>query len=344
MSQNSTTVLITGISGYLAERIMVQLLEAGYKVRGTLRDISLAGHIRQLAVENTTHSHNLELVEADLLNNEGWDEAVGGCTYVLHVASPFPDTTPDNENELIQPAVEGTRRVLSAAVRNGVRRVVLTSSIAAVSSAHPDQNRTFSEEDWSQVDGNIEPYPKSKTLAEQAAWNLVENLPEGQQLELAVINPGYIIGPVLDDRPRTSTLLHAILLKGTVPGITRLHFNLVDVRDVAWAHITAMTTPQAAGKRFLCVAGGMWLVEFAGILKKKFGPHGYKVPTLVLPKFIVWLYGLFDKTVRDNAYSIGIAPQFDTSQIQQVLGWQPRSLEESIIEMGESMIALEMVG
>jgi nucleoside-diphosphate-sugar epimerase len=317
---------------------MVQLLEAGYKVRGTLRSMDKAGSIRQIAAEHTSHAENLALFEADLMDDRGWDEAMQGCTYVLHIASPFPGTIPDDENELIRPAVEGTRRVFEAAVRAGVKRVVQTSSVAAVASAHPDQNRTFTEADWSLLGGDIEPYPKSKTMAEQAAWEFINGLPEERPMELTVINPGYILGPVLDDRSRTSTLLLETLLKGSMPGIARLYYNIVDVRDVAAAHIAAMTTPEAAGKRFICVAWGVWLPEVANILAKEFGARGYKVPTMVLPDFLVKFKGLFDRVVRDNTKELGTAPQFDTSRIREILGWQPRPMEETIIEQGESMI------
>ena len=218
-----------------------------------------------------------------------------------------------------------------------------TSSVAAVSSAHPDQKRTFTEADWSLLDGDIDPYPKSKTLAEKAGWEFIESLPEGQEMELAVINPGYILGPVLDDRSRTSTLLFETLLNGSLPGLARMPFNIVDVRDVAAAHLTAMTTPEAAGKRFICVAGGISLPEIAGILSENFGSHGYQIPTIVLPDFLIKLYGLFDKTVRDNASHLGKGPDFDTSRIRKTLGWQPREMETSIIEMAESMIEIGMV-
>lgn len=336
-------VLVTGVSGYLAEHCMVQLLEAGYQVRGTLRSLDRAEAMQQIAAANSAHAENFELVAADLTKDEGWDTAAAGCTYVLHVASPFPATIPDDENELIRPAVGGTRRVLGAAARNGVRRVVQTSSVAAVSSAHPDQNRMFTEEDWSLLDGDIDPYPKSKTLAEQAAWEFINSLEGEQKLELAAINPGYILGPVLDDRSRTSTELLEVLMTGSLPGLARMHFHIVDVRDVAAAHIAAMTIPEAAGKRFLCVAGGIWLPEVAEILSREFGAKGYKVPTLVLPDFLVRLYGLFDRTVRDNAKGLGQAPEFDTSRIRDVLGWQPREMEDTIIEMAESMIEQGMV-
>ena len=343
MANKDIKVLVTGVSGYLAEHCMVQLLEAGYQVRGTLRSLDKAEHLRAVAAANSAHAENLDLVEADLMRDEGWDEAMQGCTYVLHVASPFPGTIPEDEMELIRPAVEGTRRVLAAASRNGVKRVVQTSSIAAVSSGHQNQNRTFSEADWSDLDGDIEPYPKSKTMAERAAWEFVNGLEGEQKLELAAINPGYILGPVLDSRSRTSTLLLETLLTGALPGLARMHFNIVDVRDVAKAHIAAMTTSGAAGKRFICVAGGMWLPEIANLLAKEFSPRGYKVPTLVLPDFLVRLYGLFDRTVRDNAKGLGQASDFDASQTKTVLGWEAHPMDQTLIEMAESMIEKGMV-
>ncbi len=174
--------------------------------------------------------------------DQGWDQAMAGCRYVLHLASPFPLVAPADEDDLIRPAVEGTRRVLAAAVRNGVQRVVQTSSVAAVAYGYKDKNRTFSEKDWSNLDGDIAPYQKSKTLAEQAAWEFVGSLPEGESLELATVCPGYVLGPVINDRQPTSTSLHKMLMEGTVPGVARIKFDLVDVRDVSWVHLAAMTS------------------------------------------------------------------------------------------------------
>lgn len=308
-------------------------------MRGTIRSLEKADAFKESLAPHTDRLDALSLVEADLTSDAGWDQAVAGCRYVLHVASPFPLTIPKNEEDLIHPAVEGTRRVLAAAARAGVARVVQTSSVAAVSSADPNQNQVFTEDNWSWLDGDIDPYPKSKTLAEKAAWEFVENLSPGQSLELAVINPGYILGPVINDRQPTSVALHKTLMNGGLPGVSRQKYNLVDVRDVARAHIAAMTTPEAAGKRFICVGAGMFLPAIARILDAHFGSQGFKIPTRQVPSWLVRLMGLFDPVIRDNSKGIGTNPAFDTTRIRTVLNWQPTSIEGTLIEMGESLIA-----
>jgi len=190
MSSQKNTVLVTGATGYIAGWCIINLLEEGYRVRGTVRELSSAAELKQSLKPYTSRAEELELVEADLLADEGWDEAVTGCEYVLHIASPFPIEIPEDEEILIRPAVDGTRRVLVAAARHGIRRVVLTSSIAAISSAQPDQNRTFTEADWSKLNGNIDPYPKSKTLAEKAAWEFMEKLPSEHPLAGICVGTG----------------------------------------------------------------------------------------------------------------------------------------------------------
>ena len=275
--------------------------------------------------------------------DQGWDQAMAGCRYVLHLASPFPLVAPADEDDLIRPAVEGTRRVLAAAVRNRVQRVVQTSSVAAVAYGYSDKNRTFSEKDWSNLDGDIAPYQKSKTLAEKAAWEFVGSLPEGESLELATVCPGYVLGPVINDRLPTSTSLHKMLMEGTVPGVARIKFDLVDVRDVSWVHLAVMTTEEAVGKRFVCVADGMWLGEIAGILSEHFRTRGYRIPRIQFPDWFIRIYALVDASARLVVNDLGKDPVFDTSQTQEVLGWMPRPLEETIIEMGESLIEFGVV-
>ncbi|MCB2178553.1 aldehyde reductase [bacterium] len=338
-ANQNTLVLVTGATGFLASRCVLQLLNAGYRVRGTIRSLEKATAFKNSLAPYTDRLDALSLVRADLLQDKGWDQAVADCTYVLHVASPFPLTIPKDEDDLIRPAVEGTRRVLGAAARAGVKRVVQTSSIAAVSAAYPDQNRTFTEADWSLLDGDIEPYPKSKTLAEKAAWEFVESLPPEQSLELAVINPGYILGPVINDRQPSSVVLHQTLMNGNLPGVARIKYNIVDVRDVAQAHLAAMTTPEAAGKRFVCVGAGLFLPEIVRILDAHFKPQGFRIPTRTLPTWVVRLAGLFNPVIRDNAKGVGEDPIFDTTRIRTVLNWTPLPAEQTLVEMGESLIA-----
>jgi dihydroflavonol-4-reductase len=295
----------------------------------------LAPHTEKLA--------NLSLVETELLSDQGWDEAMSGCRFVLHLASPFPLLPPAHEDILIRPAVEGTRRVLGAAIRSGVQRVVLTSSVAAVSHGHTSNHRPFTHEDWSTLNGDIGPYQKSKTLAEKTAWDFVANLSEGQHLELVSVNPSFVIGPVLNRQTPTSVSLHQMLMGAAVPGVARIKFDLVDVRDVSKAHLAAMVCDQAAGKRFLCVGGTMWLTEIARILSDRFRPHGYRIPLFQFPDWFVRLYAKFDQRVSLVAKDLGKELAFDISQTQDILNWSPLPLEQSIIEMGESLIEFGVV-
>jgi dihydroflavonol-4-reductase len=230
--KSNKPVLVTGASGFIAIHCIIQLLEQGYPVRGTLRSMNRENELRKTIAKFVQADERLTFIQADLLEDAGWAEAVRGCDYVLHVASPFPLGTPKDENDLIRPAKEGTLRILRAAAENGVKRVVLTSSNAAISAGYPYSKKNFDESDWSLPDSpTIDPYSKSKTLAERAAWEFMQNLPEGHLLELAVINPGLVLGPLPDTYQRTSGELIQQLLSGKLPGLARIQFSCVDVRD-----------------------------------------------------------------------------------------------------------------
>ena len=204
----SPTVLVTGASGFIAIHCIIQLLEQGYNVRGTLRKIIRENELRQTLAKFVDAADRLQFVQANLLDDNGWDEATQGCDYVLHLASPFPMFMPKDENDLIRPAREGTLRVFKAAANNGVKRLVLTSSTAAVAYGHPKEKRVFDESDWSIVESpGKDPYQKSKTLAERAAWDFMERLPENHPMDMVVINPGYVLGPLPDTSPRTFGVL-----------------------------------------------------------------------------------------------------------------------------------------
>lgn len=342
MSQDpaNTTVLVTGASGFIGLHCVLQLLQQGYRVRGTVRSKARSDEVREAMEANIGAGlgERLEIVEADLSEDEGWADAVRGCTYVLHVASPFPNRVPEHEDELIKPAMEGTLRVLKAAADAGVRRVVLTSSVAAVSTGYPtDSSRVYTEDDWSIVE-RCSPYPKSKTLAERAAWDFVASLGGDAPMELAVINPGAVLGPVLNRHYSTSGEIVRKLLARELPGTAKVGFSWVDVRDVASAHLAAMTVPEAAGQRFCCAIEFSWIDEVADILAKRFGPEGWKVPTRKLPSFMVRIVALFDPTVKTVVSDLGRVRRVSSDRIRNVLGWQPHSLEEMTVAMGETMI------
>jgi nucleoside-diphosphate-sugar epimerase len=278
----------------------------------------------------------LELVTADLLSDDGWEEATRGCQYVLHVASPT--SAPKDENEVIKPARDGTLRVLKAATNTGAQRVVLTSSMAAVASGHDPTGRVFTEDDWANIDGKIDAYGKSKALAERAAWNFINQLPAGQGPELVSINPSYVLGPQLDEDGSISLEIVGKLMRREVPGCARLGFSLVDVRDVATAHLAGMTAPQAAGKRFLCSAEFYWFQDIALVLQKHLAGRGYRIPTRALPDILVRLFAFTDEEIRRLVPSLGLRFEASSERLRSTLEWQPRPVPETIIDTAESLI------
>ncbi len=292
--------------------------------------------------------NRLSFFAADLERDAGWPEAVAGCEYVLHVASPFPATVPKNEDELIVPARAGAIRVLRAARDAGVKRVVLTSSFAAIGYGHKPQAEPFDETDWTDVNGEgVTAYVKSKTLAERAAWDFVKR--EGQnkdggRLGLSVVNPVGVFGPVLGPDYSTSILIVQRLLDGAVPGLPKLYFGVVDVRDVAALHLRAMTHPAANGERFLAIAGHfLSTLEIAKILKARLGPAAKRVPTRQLPNFVIRLAALRDRAVKQIVPELGKKKNATSEKAKSMLGWSPRSREESIIAAAESLLRLGLL-
>jgi nucleoside-diphosphate-sugar epimerase len=331
-------VLVTGASGYIAGHCVRDLLENGYRVRGTVRSLAdprKVEHLQRLA----TRPGALEFVEADLTSDRGWREAVAGCTYVQHVASPFPAEVPKNEMDLIGPAVEGTKRVLQACAASGtVKRVVMTSSVAAIAFGHTDgQGTVRTESDWSKVE-NCEAYQKSKTLAERAAWDFVKNLPAAQRFELAVINPGFVLGPLLNSDAGTSGELIRKLMVREMPACPEIGFAPVDVRDVALAHRLAMERPEAPGNRYICAGEHLWVQDMAKILAAEFNPRGYRIPTGHLPYWLMWIIARFDKAVRLALEYVGRKELVSSAKAQRELGWRMRPIRETIIDTAQTMI------
>lgn len=339
-------VLVTGGSGFVGSHCIVALLEAGYRVRTTLRSLAREGEVRAMVARGGVDAGDrLSFAVADLLGDDGWAEAVADCDYVLHVASPFPVGVPKDENELIVPAREGALRVLRAAHTAGVRRVVLTSSFAAIGYGHASSTRAYTEEDWTDLSGErpVAPYPKSKTLAEKAAWDFVAG--EGLGLELAVVNPVGIMGPLLGPDASTSIEIVRRMIDGQMPGLPHVSFGIVDVRDVADLHLRAMTDPGAAGERFLAISGDfVYLAEMARGLKAALGERGRKIRARELPDWMVRLAGRFDSGVGQIVPELGVEKHATSAKAQGMLGWTPRSADEAVLASAESLLALRAEG
>lgn len=338
------TVLVTGGSGFIGSHCILQLLAAGHRVRTSVRSPGREAAVRAMLKQGGAEpGERLSFVEADLERDAGWPAAVAGCDYVLHVASPFPPDLPKHEDELIVPAREGALRVLRAARDAGVRRVVLTSSFAAVGYGRPPQTTPFDETDWTDLEGEgVLPYVKSKTLAERAAWDFIAR--EGGALELAVVNPVGVFGPVLGPDYSTSILLVQRLMDGAVPGCPQMCFGVVDVRDVADLHLRAMTDPAAAGERFLAVAGDfMWIREIASTLRQQLGASARRVPRRQLPNWLVRLAALRDPAVRQILPELGMRKNASAAKARRVLGWSARTPQEAVVASAESLLRLGLV-
>jgi nucleoside-diphosphate-sugar epimerase len=339
-----STVLVTGGSGFIGSHSILQLLAAGHRVRTTVRSLKREGDVRAMLREGGADpGDRLSFFVADLESDAGWSEAVAGSEYVLHVASPFPAGIPKNEDELIVPAREGALRVLRASRAAGVKRVVLTSSFAAIGYGHAPQSAPFDETSWTDASGDdVRAYVKSKTLAERAAWDYVAS--EGGALELSVVNPVGVFGPVLAPDYSTSILIVQRMMDGAMPGCPRLHFGVVDVRDVADLHIRAMTDPAAKGERFLAVAGDfMSMLDIAKVLKSRMAASAKRVPTRQVPNWMVRLASLRDPAVRQILPELGKTRNATSEKARRLLGWAPRSNEEAIVATAESLVRLGLL-
>jgi len=328
------TVLVSGGSGFLGGHCVAELLRRGYGVRTTVRDLAKEGEVRARVASGLDPGGRLAVLAADLSSDEGWAEAVAGCEYVLHVASPFPAAQPKDPDELIVPAREGTLRVLRAALEAGVRRVVVTSSVAAVRGSADSTSAPLTEADWSDPDDPaLSAYARSKTIAERAAWDLVRE--RGEEGRLAVVNPGAILGPVLGGERSTSLQLVERLLNG-MPGTPRIGFSVVDVRDTAALHILAMSAPEAGGERYLAVGRFQWMADVAAVLRERLGPEAAKVPKRTLPDLLVRGMALFDPGARSVVGQLG--HRVECSNVKaRALGWEPRPVEETIADCGRSL-------
>jgi dihydroflavonol-4-reductase len=336
-------VLVTGGSGFVGSHCVVQLLAAGHDVRTTVRGLARESDVRTMLQQGGAETGaRLTFAAADLNDDGGWAQAAAGCDFVLHVASPFPARAPRHEDELIRPAREGTLRVLRAARDAGVKRVVLTSSFAAIGYGHPPRATPFDETSWTDTAAPVSAYVKSKTLAERAAWDFVSA--EGRGLELAAVNPVAILGPVLGADFASSILLVRRMLDGEVPALPRVMFGIVDVRDVADLHVRAMTSPAAAGERFLAVAGDfMSVMDIAAVLKERLGAIGRRVSTRQAPDWLIRLAALFVAEARAAVPELGKKKNATSEKARRLLGWAPRTREDAIAATGETLSALGLL-
>jgi nucleoside-diphosphate-sugar epimerase len=339
-----STILVTGGSGFIGSHTVLQLLGAGHQVRTTIRSLKREGDVRAMLKEGGAEpGDRLSFFAADLTNDAGWRGAVAGCEYVLHVASPLPTTVPKNEDELIVPAREGTLRVLRASRDAGVKRVVLTSSFAAIGYGQKQRNTPFNETDWTNPDGDdVLPYTKSKVLAERAAWDFVAK--EGGGLELSVVNPVGVFGPVLGPDYSASILIVQRQMDGAMPGAPRLYFGVVDVRDAAELHIRAMTHPAAKGERFLAVSGDfMSMLDIARLLRNRMGAWAKRVPTREVPNWVFRLVAIKDPAAKQLLPELGKMKNATNEKAIRMLGWAPRSREEAIVATAESLVRLGLL-
>jgi nucleoside-diphosphate-sugar epimerase len=340
---SSDLVLVTGASGYVAGHCILRLLDGGYRVRGTLRSLKRVAEVRQWLTKargGVDPGDSLSFVEAELTDVKCWDSAMEGVRYVLHVASPIPSSIPKHPDDLIVPAREGTLNVMRAASRASVQRVVQTSSTAAIFYGRDDPNlHLFTEADWTDLDhkDNV-PYTRSKTIAERAAWAELPKL--RRPLEWVAINPGLVLGPVLDKDSSASIQIVAKLLKGEIPGLPRFGYSVIDVRDLADLEIRAMTAPEAAGQRYIGSGPFVPMREMATILQKRLGDKARKVPTRNLPDWLVRLVGLFDSEVRGQLFELGKVRRLSSAKAEKELGWSFRSLEATLTDTATSLEAV----
>ena len=321
--------MVTGVTGYIGQHCGAELLRQGYEVLGTIRSLDKAEAVRE-GISNVAPIEKLEFVEADLMKDEGWREAMTDCKYVLHVASPFVIANPDDESEIIAPAVDGTLRVLSAAKASGIERTVVTSSLIAIIAGK--QSGHYGTDSWSDPEAEIGTYAKSKVLAEKAAWAFAQE----NDLDLVVINPGGVMGPTLTGKVEGESLtMISDIINGSYPLVPDISVGFIDVRDVAKLHVAALTANGAVGKRFIASSDEpLHFTEITGILKNA----GYKkASTRQAPKFLLKIMSIFDDQVKGLLPMVGQRQTVNNRETYEILGWDPISMDRSLVDTAESI-------
>ena len=330
-------VLVTGSTGFIGLHCIHQLIEKGYSVNGTLRSKSREEEVRSSLKKANLSDANLSLYECDLMSDDGWEKAIDGCDYVLHIASPFINGLPDHEDDLIKPALTGTQRILKLSAKNPqIKKIIITSSFAAVGDTFNGQT-VFNESDWSDPNNNkISAYNKSKTLAEKSAWDFMESNPS---FKLTVINPVGVIGPMLSDDIGTSNLFVKKILDGSTPGNPGLHIGFVDVRDVARAHVDSIKNEKSNNKRIILSKDEIWVSELSEILRNL----GYKAPKRNIPKWLISVLSLFDKQLGGLIPMIGKVRNIESSIFSEVFDWELISIEESAKVTAEQLKSMNQI-
>jgi nucleoside-diphosphate-sugar epimerase len=344
MPENNQLVLVTGGSGFIAGHVILQLLDKGYRVRTTVRSLDKEQTVRDiLSYAGMTNGDALSFVAADLLSDDGWPAAVDGVDYVMHVASPVQPGHVENEDDLIIPAREGALRVLRAAHASDIRRVVLTSAFHAVSWGWPHDDHVFTEADWTILDGpGVDAYGKSKTLSERAAWDFVAS--EGAGMELVTMLPVAVMGSVMGTDISGSNHIVQNILNGAMPGFPAIYIPIVDVRDVASAHILAMETKDAAGQRFLISSGPVTaLAEIGATLRDALGDDARHVPTAEIPSDVIRQAAATNPQMRATVPDLDYKKQLSNEKAKRMLGWSPRDSKDAIVAAGESMVRKGLV-
>ncbi|WP_310496195.1 aldehyde reductase [Sandarakinorhabdus sp.] len=330
-------VLVTGASGYIAGFILQQLSREGWTVRGTVRNLARADEVR-----SALGLPDLQLFQADLTSDAGWAEAVAGCDYVQHIASPIPDAEPKDENDLIVPAREGALRALRFAHGAGVKRVVMTSSMAAIAYGHPEPRPVFTEQHWTDpANPDTYAYIRSKTYSERAARDWMAA--SGAGMEYVSVNPAAVLGPVLGKDFSTSLEIIKRLLDGALPGLPNIGFGIVDVRDVADLHVRVMTAPGMDGERFIACGKFLWFREVADVLKARLGTRARRVPTRRLPDWLLRIVSRFDATIRMVTPELGKVREASSAHAMTTLGWTMRPEEQTIVDCANSLIEKGLV-
>ncbi|MFA4083829.1 NAD-dependent epimerase/dehydratase family protein [Mycobacteroides salmoniphilum] len=336
------TVLVTGGNGFIARWSIVELLQRGYRVRTTVRSSTKDELVRTAVTRATDRADGLEIAHADLTRAEGWADAVDGCDYVLHIASPLTPDNPRDPDALLTPAREGTLNVLRAATAAGVRRVVMTSAANAASPSSYTEDGVTDETLWTNPDQpGLPAYRRSKTVAERTAWDFMTTY--NGPTELTTVLPGAVFGPVLGADDSGSVQVIGRLLSGAMPGTPRIGLEVVDVRDLVDLHLRAMTSPHAAGERFLGTGEFMWMSDIAAVLREQLGPGAAKVPTRVLPNIVVRALALLNSDLRAITPGLGRRNRHSTAKAEHILGWSPRSGAETVTDCARDLLAQGLV-